>query len=74
MYVFLFALLLLLLWNLQEPFTVHIEGELGVPSLSMPNVFGAVHKYTVQPVYESIVNMIPYKHHYRKFRRYLKKM
>jgi len=71
--VFFLVLLGLLLWNVREPFTIHIEGEL--PELpSIPNPFSMIHKYTVQPAYESMVNMIPYKHHYRKLKRYLSKI
>jgi len=71
--VFLFVLLGLLLWNIREPFTVHIEGDLpGLPSI--PNPFTTIHAYTIKPVYESLVSMVPYKHHYRKLRRYLNKM
>jgi hypothetical protein len=52
---------------------VHIEGDLpGLPSI--PNPFTTIHAYTIKPVYESLVSMVPYKHHYRKLRRYLNKM
>ncbi len=75
MYVFLLILIALLFWNIREPFTVHIEGELPkIPYVNVTNVLDTVHSYTVKPVYESVVNMIPYKNHYRKFRRNLKKM
>lgn len=69
--LFFLVLLGLLLHNIREPFTIHIEGEL--PELpSIPNPISVIHAYTIQPVYESLVNMIPYKHHYRKFKRFLK--
>ena len=71
--VFFLVLLGLLLCNIREPFTIHIEGELpGLPSI--PNPFSMIHAYTIQPVYESLVNMVPYKHHYRKLKRVLNKM
>lgn len=75
MYAILFFLVLLglLFCNLREPFTVHIEGEL--PELpSIPNPISMIHNYTIQPVYESLVNMIPYKHHFRKLKRTLNKL
>ena len=73
MYYFLFFLLLLLAWNLQkEPFTVHIEGDMGIFNNvhhSFSSMKEGVHHRILKPVYHSILDAIPFKPHYRRFRR-----
>lgn len=70
MYVFLLLLIGFLLWNIKEPFTIHIEGDLPKMPTLIPD-FETIHAYTIKPVYQSLINIIPYKHHYRKLRRHL---
>lgn len=63
MYVFLFLLFVLLAFYKQkEPLTIQIDD----------NIYETLHKHTVLPVYRSILYVIPFKHHYRKARRYFK--
>lgn len=63
-YVFLFVLFVLLAFYKQkEALTIHIDSD---------NIYDTIHKHTVLPVYRSILYVIPFKHHYRKARRYFK--
>jgi hypothetical protein len=64
MYWALFILVVLLLWNVQEPFTIKEVYE--APLIDI------VKDYSIRPIYKGIVWMIPYKHHYRKVSRYLR--
>lgn len=72
----LVLLLILLAWNLREPFTIHVEGEL--PSLNVGknvgNVVEGVRNYTTRPLYKMVVQNIPYREHYRKWRRHINNM
>jgi hypothetical protein len=62
-YVFLFVLFVLAFYKQKEPLTIHIDSD---------NIYDTLHKHTVLPVYRSILYVIPFKHHYRKARRYFK--
>jgi hypothetical protein len=59
----LFLFVLLAFYKQKEPLTIHIDSD---------NIFETVHKYTVLPIYRRILYIIPFKHHYRKARRYFK--
>jgi hypothetical protein len=76
MYLFLLLLLGLLAWNVREPFTVSIEGDLTIPPIKdhIYTMIDTVQDYTTRPAYRSLMSVIPYKHHYRKFRRHLNKL
>ena len=62
MYWVLFILIVLLLWNVKEPFTINEN----------VSFIDTVKDYSIRPIYKGVVWMIPYKHHYRKLSRYLK--
>jgi len=62
-YVFLFLLFVLVFYKQKEPLTIQIDSD---------NMYETLHKHTVLPVYRSILYVIPFKHHYRKARRYFK--
>lgn len=77
MYILFAGLVYILLLNMyiQEPFSVHKDSE----SNMIQHVYSSaiystkiIKEYTIIPVYDSIVRLIPYKHHYRKLRRILK--
>ncbi len=55
-------ILVLVLWNVQEPFTVKEVSS---------DVIDKLKDYSVRPLYKGIMWMTPYKHHYRKLARYL---
>ena len=63
----LFLLLLLLAWNLREPFTIHVEGEL--PTLPVGNILEGIQNHTSRPLYKMLARNMPYREHYRKWRR-----
>jgi hypothetical protein len=63
-HLFLFLLFILFIFYKQkEPLTIHVDSD---------NIFETVQKYTVLPIYRRILYIIPFKHHYRKARRYFK--
>jgi hypothetical protein len=68
----LFLLLLLLAWNLREPFTIHVEGEL--PTLNVGNVMESIQNHTTRPLYKMAVRNMPYREQYRKWRRHINNM
>jgi len=59
----LFLLGLLYLSKRKEGLTIHVDAE---------NIYDTVHRYTLSPIYRSMLYFIPFKHHYRKARRYFK--
>lgn len=71
---YLILLLLLLAWNVREPFTVHIEGDMPTFEFSkhLNTVTEGIQNYTTRPLYQMVLRNTPYKHHYRKWRRYFK--
>jgi len=68
----LVLLLLLLAWNLREPFTIHVEGEL--PTLKVGNIVESIRNRTSRPLYKMVARNIPYREHYRKWRRHINNM
>ncbi len=53
--------LVLIEMNVKEPFTIK----------ELSNGVNKLQDYSTRPVYNGILWMIPYKHHYRKLSRYL---
>ena len=66
-------LILALLLQSKEPFEVNIKATM--PSLDIKtNVSSAVEgiqNYTTRPLYKKVHSMIPYKHVYRKIKRFI---
>jgi hypothetical protein len=76
MYAFLGLLILLLVYNIQdrEGFTIHIEGGIDVVTpvqQTIQAVTNGIHG-SILPMYSTMMGFIPYKHHYRKLRRYFR--
>jgi hypothetical protein len=76
MYAFLGLLILLLAYHIQdrEGFTIHIEGGMDVVTpvqQSIQAVTNGIHG-SIRPMYSTIMGFIPYKHHYRRMRRYFR--
>ena len=61
MYFVILCLIFLLLCSIKEPFVIHMDTE-----------DASLYDYTVLPLYIKVLNFIPFKHHYRKVRRYFK--
>lgn len=77
MWMWIWLLILaLLLYHPKESFSVKIDASL--PSLNLTNhvhtVTEGIQNYTTRPLYNKVMSMIPYKHVYRKFRRFHKKL
>ena len=76
MYAFLGLLILLLIYQQdQEGFTIHIEGGMDVVTpiqQSIQAVTNGIHGSILRPMYSTMMGFIPYKHHYRKLRRYFR--
>jgi hypothetical protein len=77
MYAFLGLLILLLLYHIQdrEGLTIHIEGDMDVVTpvqQSIQAVAHGIHGSILRPVYSTMMGFIPYKHHYRRVRRYFR--
>lgn len=76
MYAFLGLLILLLVYHIQdrEGFTIHIEGGMDVTPIqqSIQAVTNGIHGSILRPMYSTMMGFIPYKHHYRKLRRYFR--
>ena len=64
MYVFLFLLLILLAWNIREPFKVSIESDLTMPSIKdhAYTMVETIQDYTTRPAYRSLLSRIRYEH------------
>ena len=76
MYAFLGLLLILLWYSLREKesFTVHIEGGMDILTPvkeTVQSVTTGMRDTITRPMYNSLMGIVPYKHHYRKLRRYL---